>query len=121
MNKAAFCRAFAGLSSMALLTLLPCPFAARADAADTAVPADVIFPEPCHTNAECVPASCCHASISARPWTNSRLHSRRELPAPAVLPDFFADQAVDPRLLALRCSGHHRALRLAAGDLEAAR
>ena len=71
MNKAAFCRAFAGLSSMALLTLLSCPFAARADAADTAVPADVIFPEPCHTNAECVPASCCHASICV---------SRRERP-----------------------------------------
>jgi len=61
MNKVAFSRHLAGLASTALLALLFCPFVAEASSgSDAAVDTDVAPIGRCHTDADCVPASCCH-------------------------------------------------------------
>src|SRR5258706_5731691 len=55
-----------------------------------------------------------HSRISLR----SIRATRNDSPSPPVLPDLFADQAVDARFLAFGGGGDDRAFRGAAGDLE---
>src|SRR5689334_1871383 len=58
----------------------------------------------------------CHYKVELHASLNSG--HPPSLPAPPILPDLLADQAIDPRLPALRCCRHHPALRLQAGDFE---